>query len=89
MNIQYSDEFIHNLKKLSVRNNSFRRQVVRKINLFIADRNHPSLRLHKLKGEFKNVWSISVNRSIRILVLIDGGETIFVDIGTHDEVYKK
>lgn len=88
MSIQYEESFIHNLKRLSKKDNLFRKKVVDKINLFINDKQHPSLRLHKLQGKLKDAWSISVDKSIRILIYQDEDELIFVDIGSHDEVYK-
>jgi len=51
---------------------------------------HPSLRLHKLKGDLSEFYSISINLKYRILldfIIID--ETIIlIDIGNHDEVYQ-
>ena len=88
MNTRYEESFIRNLKKLSKKDRLFRKKVVDKINLFINDKQHPSLRLHKLQGKLKDAWSISVDKSIRILIYQDGNELVFVDIGSHDEVYK-
>lgn len=50
---------------------------------------HPSLRLHKLKGNLRDIHSVSINLQYRILLefLIKDGEIIFLDIGTHDQVY--
>ena len=50
---------------------------------------HPSLRLHKLKGRLKELHSVSVTFSHRITLsfaLIDGA-IVLIDIGAHDEVY--
>ncbi|OGV68951.1 MAG: plasmid stabilization protein [Lentisphaerae bacterium RIFOXYA12_FULL_48_11] len=50
---------------------------------------HPSLRLHKLKGAFENLHSVSINISYRITIefLIEGKTIIPVNVGTHDQVY--
>lgn len=88
MNIGYTGEFIRNLRKLSLRNKKLREIVVEKINLFVVNRTHPSLRLHKLRGQLKDAWSISINKSVRIIIHISNDEISFVDIGSHDEVYK-
>ena len=59
--------------------------------MFLLEDNphHPSLRLHKLKGELKEYSSISIDMEYRIIIdfiIID--ERIFlIDIGSHDEVY--
>jgi proteic killer suppression protein len=51
---------------------------------------HPSLRLHKLKGVLKDYFSISINMQYRIVVdfVIKNNEIILINIGTHNEAYK-
>ena len=51
--------------------------------------NHPSLRLHKLKGRLKSLYSVSVTASYRITLsfAIIEGAIVLIDIGSHDEVY--
>jgi len=50
---------------------------------------HPSLRLHRLKGELKNLHSVSINLQYRITLhfVIKDGLIIPIDIGTHNDVY--
>jgi mRNA-degrading endonuclease YafQ of YafQ-DinJ toxin-antitoxin module len=50
---------------------------------------HPSLRLHKLKGNLSNLFSISINMSYRITIsiIIRENAIIPIDIGSHEEVY--
>ncbi len=50
---------------------------------------HPSLRLHKLKGNMGEYHSISINLEYRVIIdfIIRDNEIIPIDIGTHDEVY--
>lgn len=65
-------------------------KIQKQIVLFESNPKHPSLRLHKLSGTLDNMWSLSVTLSIRMVFrLIDKETAYFVDIGTHDEVYKK
>ncbi len=87
MKISYTTEFLKNFKKLSKKNKAFKIKTVEKINLFIANKNHPSLRLHKLKGSLKEAWSISIDRGIRIIFCYTKNVVLFVDIGEHDQVY--
>jgi len=50
---------------------------------------YPSIRLHKLKGNLKEYYSVSINMSYRIvinLIIIDN-EIYLLDIGSHDDVY--
>jgi mRNA-degrading endonuclease YafQ of YafQ-DinJ toxin-antitoxin module len=50
---------------------------------------HPSLRLHKLRGELKEYYSVSIDMEYRIIldfVVIDK-KIFLLDIGSHSEVY--
>ncbi|AHF97247.1 plasmid stabilization protein [Desulfurella acetivorans A63] len=51
--------------------------------------NHPSLRLHKLKGNLKELYSASIDLKYRIILdfIIKDKMIILVDIGAHDDVY--
>ena len=50
---------------------------------------HPSLRLHKLRGDMSEYYSISISLEYRIIMdfVITGNLIIPLDIGSHDEVY--
>ncbi len=62
----------------------------KQIKLFESNPKHPSLRTHKLTGKLANRWSISISRGLRMVYLIlDDDIAYFVDLGTHDEVYRK
>jgi mRNA-degrading endonuclease YafQ of YafQ-DinJ toxin-antitoxin module len=53
------------------------------------DPNHPSLRLHPLKGKLKDLYSISINISYRITleIFVTDKEIVLVRVGHHGEVY--
>jgi mRNA-degrading endonuclease YafQ of YafQ-DinJ toxin-antitoxin module len=59
--------------------------------IFLLEQNphHPSLRLHKLKGNLKEYFSISLDMEYRIILdfIIIDKEIYLLDIGSHDEVY--
>ena len=82
--ILYS-EFKKQLIKLSRKNKILKGQAYKAIDLLSVNITHPSLKLHKLSGE--NIWSISVNKSIRIILSIVDNKIYLLEIGTHDEVY--
>lgn len=45
---------------------------------------YPSLRLHKLKGKLKGLWSISLDRKNRIIFkVLEDGVILFISIGSH------
>lgn len=47
-----------------------------------------SLKTHKLSGRLQGFWSFSVDYDERVLFYFTEDEkAIFVDIGSHDEVY--
>ncbi|RUT05845.1 hypothetical protein DSM107010_54330 [Chroococcidiopsis cubana SAG 39.79] len=55
---------------------------------FTIDPFAPSLKTHKLSGKLKEFWSFSVDYNERVLFyFIEEGKAMFVDIGSHDEVY--
>lgn len=65
-------------------------KIQKQIILFESNPEHPSLRLHKLSGALDHMWSLSITMSIRMVYKLMSKETAyFVDIGTHDEVYRK
>ena len=59
--------------------------------IFLLEQNpfHPSLRLHKLKGDLKEFYSVSIDMEYRIIIdfIIIDYRIILIDIGSHDEVY--
>ena len=59
------------------------------VSIFVKDPFHHSLRTHKLSGKLKDLWSFSVEYNLRVLFYFEENNTkaIFMDIGTHDEVY--
>ena len=70
------------------RNRKLANRIEKQIALFEEDPRHPSLRTHKLSGSMKNMWSISITMSIRMVyILLDETTALFVKIGTHDQVY--
>jgi len=55
------------------------------LNLLRSNYRHPSLRLHKLSGTGNH--SVSVDKSVRIILNLEGENIFLLRIGTHDEVY--
>lgn len=87
--VSFSDKLILKLFKIKNKDIKFTHLIEKKLILFKNDIYHPSLRRHKLSGELDNLWSISINKSIRMVYLELENEFYFVDIGTHDQVYRK
>ncbi len=59
--------------------------------VFLLENNpfHPSLRLHKLQGEKKEFYSVSLDIQYRIILdfIIIDKKIFLIDIGTHDDIY--
>jgi mRNA-degrading endonuclease YafQ of YafQ-DinJ toxin-antitoxin module len=50
---------------------------------------HPSLRLHSLQGRLAGMHSVSISMQYRITMELEirDREIVFVDVGSHGEVY--
>lgn len=89
MVIKFSPDVKKELRKIKQSDSRLFVQVDKQLTLFSLNPKHPSLRTHKLVGKLKNRWSISITRGFRMVYLIlDTEEIYFVDIGTHDQVYR-
>lgn len=81
----YSREFHKSINKFSSQE---KRKITKRIDLFLTDPFHPTLKTHKLKGALSNYWSFSISYHWRILFEFINEETVdFLDVGTH-EIYK-
>ena len=89
MRIRLEKKVEKDLTKLVRKDKKLWEQVNCKLKIFCIDPNRNSLRLHKLIGSMANLWSISINESIRMIFYYEDENTAnFVDIGKHEEVYK-
>jgi len=56
--------------------------------IFQNDPFDPRLRTHQLSGQLQNLWSFSVDYDCRVIFsFVEKNRAIFLDIGTHEEVY--
>lgn len=86
--INFSTHFNHSLKRLARRKPELIPMIIEKILLFSRHFNHPSLSVHKLTGKLHNNWAFSIEYDLRIIFrYTDDGNIVFIDIGSHDEVY--
>ena len=90
-------EIFFTKKYEKIAKNFFKKHKIKKakyqktINILQQNPFHPSLRLHKLKGNLKEYYSVSLNFEYRIILdfIIVENEIILIDIGSHDDVYDK
>jgi len=81
----FSDRFQKQLRASVKGNNTLKNQVLKTVSFLHLDVNHPSLRLHKLSGQ--NNWSVSVNKSIRVILHLKENKIFLLDIGKHEDLY--
>lgn len=90
MHIKLSPLVVKELTRIKQKDKKLFERIHKQLLIFSTNPKHPSLRVHKLTGSMNNVWSISVSMSIRMVYkLLDKERAYFIDIGTHEEVYKK
>jgi len=86
MKVLVSPEFKRKYKKFARNNPKVSNLIDKRISLFIENPKNKTLKLHKLKGK-QQQWSISINRSIRLLFQYIKEGIYITDIGSHDQVY--
>jgi len=85
--VGFSKSFQKAFKK-RIQNTSSEERFYEKLEIFINDPYAQTLRTHKLSGNLKPYWSFSVEYDIRVIFdFIDENKVLFVDIGTHSQVY--
>jgi len=57
-------------------------------NLLLIDAEHPLLNNHKLHGKWEGCWSINVTGDIRAIYMTEGFIAIFLEIGSHSQLYR-
>ncbi|MGV2827700.1 type II toxin-antitoxin system RelE/ParE family toxin [Myxosarcina sp. GI1(2024)] len=87
MKVSFSSSFRRAFKKRIKEKKELESRVWSKLEVFTNDSFDPSLRIHKLSGKLKDLWSFSVEYDELFFTFTDDGNTVLVDIGNHDEVY--
>ncbi|MCK6621468.1 MAG: type II toxin-antitoxin system mRNA interferase toxin, RelE/StbE family [Calditrichaceae bacterium] len=86
--IAFSSSFKKSFKKRIEGRGRLEEKFWRKVEIFILDPFDRQLRTHKLSGKLKDLWSFSMEYDLRIIFyFVDDTHAVFVDIGSHDEVY--
>lgn len=86
---KFSSDLSKKLKEIQSKDLKLFKRIQKQLEIFQTDPKHPSLRLHKVTRDIQNVWSISINKSIRMLYTELEDDFYFFEVGTHDEVYRK
>ncbi len=85
-----TDTYFKKLKKFIKKHPEVLDRYIKVIKLLELNPYHPSLSLHKLKGNLKEYYSVSITMQYRVVIdfIIEENKIILLDIGTHNEVYK-
>lgn len=86
----FTESYLKRAKKFAKRHPELRNLYQKTLQLLEQNPFHPSLRLHPLTGNLNGLHSISINLSYRITIdlLIDDETIIFINVGSHDEIYR-
>ncbi len=86
--IAFSSSFKRAFKKSVVGNAGLETRFWERTELFKNNPFDPKLRTHKLSGKLKDLWSFSIEYDLRVIfAFARQDQVIFVDIGSHKEVY--
>lgn len=85
--IKFDSLFLNSYHKHIRSNKLLYRATKIAIDLFLENPDNPVLRNHELKGNLKNRKAFSVMPNIRIVYIETEKYYLFLDIGTHQEVY--
>jgi mRNA-degrading endonuclease YafQ of YafQ-DinJ toxin-antitoxin module len=87
--ITYGRIFEREYRKLVKKNPKLRAKIKRKVEFFVKNPGHKSLRVHKVYSpKVGEVFSFSANGDLRILFRwMSENRVIFYRIGSHKEVY--
>lgn len=89
MEVSFSNSFKKNFKK-RLKSSVTESLFWQVLDVFIDDPFDQQLKTHKLSGKLKGLWSFSVEYDTRVIFYFTKDKppkAIFIDIGTHDEVY--
>lgn len=81
----FGSKFDQQIRSLAKRDRKYKVKIRKVVDLLETDIDHPSLRLHKLSGT--KYFSISVDKSVRIILSIEKNTIFLLKIGKHEEVY--
>lgn len=86
----FTEQYNRRAARFLKRHPDLRQQYLKTLQVLAANPDHPSLRLHPLRGKLDGLHSVSINLSYRITLelLIQDGQIIPVNVGDHDAVYR-
>lgn len=87
MNINYHKNFIKHFKLRIEPNPALTKKFQERLDLFIQDRNNPTLKDHLLIGNKSGYRAFSITGDMRVVYKQFNEEVLLYDVGTHNQVY--
>ena len=85
--IYFDKVFAMHYQKRVLRDKQLHELYKQALALFISNPNHPQLHVHSLKGSMSTKKAFSVDDDCRVIFVEDEDKFLFLDIGSHNEVY--
>ncbi len=86
--LETTPRFDRRLKVFLKRHPELTTTVHRLMNVLTGDHYPVNLKLHKLGGILRGCLGASISYEYRIVFVLQPGIICFIDVGTHDEVYR-
>jgi len=89
MEVSFSDSFRKVFRK-RIKSAEIELEFWNRLEIFVNDPFDSKLKTHKLSGKLKGLWSFTIEYDQRVVFFFTNDkpkQAIFVDLGTHDEVY--
>lgn len=88
MKVSFDPSFKRAFQKRIATSEKLKKHFFESLHVFMNDPFDAKLRTHKLSGKLDGLYSFRVDYDIRIVFYFaDKDKAVFLDIGTHDEVY--
>ena len=86
--IYFDDVFVEHYKKRVLKDKSLHELYKQALTLFLKNPHSPSLDNHRLKGKMSSKRAFSVDDDCRVIYRDEKDRFLFLDIGSHNQVYK-
>jgi proteic killer suppression protein len=88
INIVWDPGFKKAYQKKIKNDDNLKKRFWKTMKLFSSNPFSKQLRTHKLTGTLQGLWAFSVDYNTRVIFsFLKEDEILFIDIGSHDEVY--
>jgi addiction module RelE/StbE family toxin len=84
----FASRFEKKLKTFNSKHPEFSTELEAVIIAIAIDAHAPSLKVHRLHGQLRNCFAARITHQYRIVFVLDFDRVTFIDIGTHDDVYR-